>query len=62
MLVNLAAVVAQLDKELVELATGTMLHPPADYAAFMQVVGRYQEKIDLKNKLREMSRNKDDET
>jgi hypothetical protein len=59
-LVNLAVVVAQLDKELIELAAGTLHNPPEDYATFMKAVGRYHEKLDIRNKLREMARNKED--
>ncbi len=59
MLIRPNDLLTEVAKRRDELAHGVLAHPPADYAAFMRVVGQYAELLAVEEKVRELARKAD---
>ena len=61
MLIRAVTLIAELEKQMHELAASTLASPPEDYAKFMLAVGRYRELSDLRNTVAELARKNEDD-
>jgi hypothetical protein len=59
-LIRAADLLAKLEERRQQLMQDTFEIPPADYASFMKVVGRYQEIAEITGEVRKLSKQEDD--
>lgn len=59
MLIRGELVLRELERRRTELATETLRSPPADYAGFTRLSGRYQEILELETLIKELAKKED---